>query len=147
MFLWLSGRALHWQRKRSWVQFPGNTHTDNKCIIWLPCKSLWINASATCINVSVILNWIIPIIFLTRSAVSLEWSDTINCWFTVGHHYFSHEHTKEVNGPYFNDLSTWSKAQDTGALRACPNPLFLVSRWKKRSTCMVQKGCPHSLNE
>ncbi len=28
VFLWLSGRALRQQRKRLWVQFPGNTHTD-----------------------------------------------------------------------------------------------------------------------
>ncbi len=33
VFLWLSGRALRYQRKRSWVQFPGNTHTEKKkCI-------------------------------------------------------------------------------------------------------------------
>ncbi len=30
--------------KRWWVQFPGNTHTDNKCISWMHCKSLWIKA-------------------------------------------------------------------------------------------------------
>ncbi len=28
--LWLSGRASRQQRKRLWVQFPGNTHTDKK---------------------------------------------------------------------------------------------------------------------
>ncbi len=32
VFLWLSGRALHQQRKMLWVQFPGNTHTNEKCI-------------------------------------------------------------------------------------------------------------------
>ncbi len=26
--VWLSGRALRQQRKRSWVRFPGNTHTN-----------------------------------------------------------------------------------------------------------------------
>ncbi len=26
--VWLSGRALRQQRKRLWVQFPGNTYTD-----------------------------------------------------------------------------------------------------------------------
>ncbi len=28
--VWLSGRALRQQRKRLWVQFPGNTHTNEK---------------------------------------------------------------------------------------------------------------------
>ncbi len=36
------------------VQFPGNTHTDKKCITWMHCKSLWIIASAKCINVNVV---------------------------------------------------------------------------------------------
>ncbi len=49
VFLWVSGRALHWQRKRLWVQFPGNTHTDKKCIAWMHCKLLW-KASAKCIK-------------------------------------------------------------------------------------------------
>ncbi len=31
-----------------------------------------------------------------------------------------------AKGPYFDDLSTWSKAQGAGALMACPNPLLLV---------------------
>ncbi len=35
------------------VQFPGSTHTDNTCITWMHCKSLWIKASAKCINVNV----------------------------------------------------------------------------------------------
>ncbi len=48
MFLWLNGRALCQQRKRLWVQFPGNTHTDKKCITWMHCMSLWIKASAKC---------------------------------------------------------------------------------------------------
>ncbi len=26
--VWLSGRALRQQRKRLWVRFPGNTHTN-----------------------------------------------------------------------------------------------------------------------
>ncbi len=26
--VWLSGRALRQQHKRLWVQFPGNTHTN-----------------------------------------------------------------------------------------------------------------------
>ncbi len=39
--------------QRSWVQFPVNTYTDNKCIAWMHCKSLWIKASAKCINVNV----------------------------------------------------------------------------------------------
>ncbi len=30
--VWLSGRALRQQRKRLWVRFPGNTHTNEKCI-------------------------------------------------------------------------------------------------------------------
>ncbi len=42
--------------QRLWVQFPGNTHTDNKCITWMHCKSLWIKASAKCINVNVNVN-------------------------------------------------------------------------------------------
>ncbi len=49
MFLWLSGRALCQQCKD---RVPGNTHTDNKCIAWMHCKSLWIKASAKCINVN-----------------------------------------------------------------------------------------------
>ncbi len=53
VFLWLSGRALCLQHKRLWVQFPGNWHTDKKCIAWMYCKSLWIKASAKCINVNV----------------------------------------------------------------------------------------------
>ncbi len=28
--VWLSGRALRQQRKRLWVRFPGNTHTNEK---------------------------------------------------------------------------------------------------------------------
>ncbi len=28
--VWLSGRALRQQRKRLWVRFPGNTHTNVK---------------------------------------------------------------------------------------------------------------------
>ncbi len=53
MFLWLSGRVLRQQRKRLWVQFPGNTHTDKKCIAWIALywnasKSLRIKASAKC---------------------------------------------------------------------------------------------------
>ncbi len=39
-------------------------------------------------------------------------------------------HKKSVKiglyGPYFNDLSAWSKAHSAGALRAFPNPLLLV---------------------
>ncbi len=48
VFLWLSGRALCLQRKRSRVQFPGNTHADKKCIASMHCKSLWIKASTKC---------------------------------------------------------------------------------------------------
>ncbi len=33
------------KRKRSWIQFPGNTHTDKTFIAF---KSLWIKASAKC---------------------------------------------------------------------------------------------------
>ncbi len=33
--VWLSGRALRQQRKRLWVRFPGNTHTNGKCITWM----------------------------------------------------------------------------------------------------------------
>ncbi len=39
--------------QRLWVRFPGNTHTDKKCITLMHCKSLWIKASAKCINVNV----------------------------------------------------------------------------------------------
>ncbi len=55
MFLWLSGRALRYQRKRLWVQFPG-THIliKEKCTAWMHSKSLWIKASAKCINVNVL---------------------------------------------------------------------------------------------
>ncbi len=50
LFMWLGGSAL---RKRLWVQFPGNTHTDKRTrIAWMHCKSLWIKASAECINVN-----------------------------------------------------------------------------------------------
>ncbi len=34
---------------------------------------------------------------------------------------------------YFNDLSVWSKAHGTSALRACPNPLFASLKMKKWS--------------
>ncbi len=51
--VWLSGRALCLLRKRLWVRFPGNTCTNEKCITWMHCKSLWIKASAKCINVNV----------------------------------------------------------------------------------------------
>ncbi len=37
--------------QRLWVQFPGNTYWQYKCIAWMHCKSLWIKASAKCINV------------------------------------------------------------------------------------------------
>ncbi len=37
--------------QRLWVRFPGNTCTDKKCIA---CKSLWIKASAKCINVNIL---------------------------------------------------------------------------------------------
>ncbi len=37
-----------------WVQFPGKTHADKTFITWMYCKSLWIKASAKCINVNVI---------------------------------------------------------------------------------------------
>ncbi len=63
MFLWLSGRALRQQCKRLWVQFPGNTYWQ-KCTAWIHCKSLWIKASAKCINVSVI----------TQFGVAWRWS-------------------------------------------------------------------------
>ncbi len=39
--------------QRLWVQFPRNTHTDNKRIARMHCKLLWIKASAKCINVNV----------------------------------------------------------------------------------------------
>ncbi len=53
IYIYIYSIALHWQRKRLWVRFPGNTHTDKKYIAWMHCKSLWIKASAKCINVSV----------------------------------------------------------------------------------------------
>ncbi len=40
--------------QRLWVQFPGNTHADKTFITWMYCKSLWIKASAKCININVI---------------------------------------------------------------------------------------------
>ncbi len=43
--------------KRLWVQFPGNTHTDKKMYSLMHCKSLWIKASAKCINVNVKPDW------------------------------------------------------------------------------------------
>ncbi len=49
VFLWHIASAAH----MLWVQFPGNTHTDKTCVAWMSCKSLWIKASAKCINV----NW------------------------------------------------------------------------------------------
>ncbi len=38
--------------QRLWVQFPGYTHTDKKCITRMYCKSLWIKASAKYVNVN-----------------------------------------------------------------------------------------------
>ncbi len=54
-----------------------------------------------------------------------------------------------ASGPYFNDLSTWSKAHNASALRACPSPLLLVWRWEKWSVHPAHglKGFPYSLNE
>ncbi len=34
-----------------------NTHSDKTCIAWMHCKSLWIKASAKCINVNVNYNY------------------------------------------------------------------------------------------
>ncbi len=39
-----------------WVQFPGNTHTDNTNVYPKCTKSLWIQASAKCINVNLYQN-------------------------------------------------------------------------------------------
>ncbi len=38
---------------RSWVRFPGKARADKnvKTVTWMQCKSLWIKASAKCINV------------------------------------------------------------------------------------------------
>ncbi len=38
---------------RSWVRFPGKARADKnvKTVTWMQCKSLWIQASAKCINV------------------------------------------------------------------------------------------------
>ncbi len=40
---------------RSWVRFPGKARVDKnvKTVTWMQCKSLWIKASAKCINVNV----------------------------------------------------------------------------------------------
>ncbi len=40
---------------RSWVRFPGKARADKnvKTVTWMQCKSLWIKASAKCINVNV----------------------------------------------------------------------------------------------
>ncbi len=45
-------RALHLQHKRLWVRFPGNTHNVKHVYPVYHCKSLWIKASAKCINVN-----------------------------------------------------------------------------------------------
>ncbi len=42
-------RALCQQRKRLWVQFPGNTYTDEKMY---NLNALWIKESAKCININ-----------------------------------------------------------------------------------------------
>ncbi len=51
--VWLSGRALRQQCKRLWVRFPENTRTNENVYPECNCKSLWIKASAKCINVNV----------------------------------------------------------------------------------------------
>ncbi len=51
--MWLSGRALRQLRKRLWVRFPGNTCTNENLYPECNCESLWIKASAKCINVNV----------------------------------------------------------------------------------------------
>ncbi len=40
---------------RSWVRFPGKARPDKnvETVTWMQCKSLWIKASAKCINVNV----------------------------------------------------------------------------------------------
>ncbi len=40
---------------RSWVRFPGKARADKnvETVTWMQCKSLWIKASAKCINVNV----------------------------------------------------------------------------------------------
>ncbi len=68
--MWLSGRALRQQRKRLWVRVPGNTHTDEKCITDCNCKSLWIKASAKCINVNNL-----EIVLLTLKKRNIQSSD------------------------------------------------------------------------
>ncbi len=50
--VWLSGRALRQWRRRLWVQFPGNTHTNENVYPECNCKSLWIKASAKYVNVN-----------------------------------------------------------------------------------------------
>ncbi len=43
-----------------------STFTDNKCIAWMHCKWLWIQASAKCINVITIINIYFIVDVLTR---------------------------------------------------------------------------------
>ncbi len=38
---------------------PREQHSDKTCIAWMHCKSLWIKASAKCINVNVNVNLMI----------------------------------------------------------------------------------------
>ncbi len=47
-----------------WVQIPGNTHTDKKCIA---CKSLWIKVSAKCVNHNYLVEAIFGIISFLNS--------------------------------------------------------------------------------
>ncbi len=43
---------------KSWVRFPGKARADKnvETVTWMQCKSLWIKASAKCINVNVNVN-------------------------------------------------------------------------------------------
>ncbi len=104
MFLWLSGRALRWQRKRLWVQFQENTHTDKKCISWMHCATLWIKVSDKCINVKKVWEYIEWWLKLFGESVCSCWRKQLSempfCWcyrkmFSFNFHTFA-SHTLQL---------------------------------------------------
>ncbi len=42
---------------KGWGFDSHGTHADKTCIAWMHCKSIWIKASAKCINVNVIISF------------------------------------------------------------------------------------------
>ncbi len=77
------------EHARSWVRFPGKARADKnvETVTWMQCKSLWIKASAKCINVNEYTKFL------------FEWEKRIFSWtccnevlfdvFWGSHHFFS----------------------------------------------------------